>query len=390
LKEGRSGARYIGAVPSVDFYRLPGMESPQDYLYLTGNPPEPTQAMVTFALVSGAVLLAVVGLLQWLGGRLFAGRRWLRVAYTGNLVLWFFLCWELLVSLYASGQPYQVYVPDPILFWKRNPDLVRRSLMVDPDKAFQANAMAGMPSSIGAGKRVLYLGDSQLLSTSRKGTPLYPALLERGGAVSLNGGVPGWSTFQALQFLKHAGMEYKPAVVVLTFGYHDSNMSFSPDSSVLTDSPALYALRKAAYSSQLFLLLRGRVIRAQSASYDPTLGRAKYPRVPVEEFRRNLLAIGTLCKAAGVRVVLVTEPVRLQEPAIEARLAPYWDVVREVGPRIGSVVDAQAQLPKGGRALFTNDVHLSEAGHKRMAQVLSKTLQSALAPSPSPHPPRAP
>lgn len=372
----------------VDFYRLPGVENPQDFMFLTGNPPEPTAAQITFAIAAGVGLAVGAVLLQRMARRIPAGRL-MRGFVTLNLVAWFFLTWELLLTVYAYGHPFQVYVPDPILFWKRNPELVRRALMVDPAQAFKGTAGAGLPDGNvlpprPGTRRVLFLGDSQLLSTTPSAPgklETYPIMLARrwrakhgGTAEMLNGGVPGYSTFQALYFLRHVGLGYHPDTLVLACAYHDSNLSFSPDADVLTDSRWLQRVRTAAYSSEVYLMLRRQVIRRQAAEYDPDSGRASYRRVAPEAFRANLLAIGELARQNGIRLILVTEPVRQGEVAIQGRMDPYWGIVREIGPTIGTVLDAEALLPPGGRRLFSNDVHFTATGHAVMADLLEKVL----------------
>ena len=87
----------------VDFFRVPGLENPAGCLYMTGNPPEPTAAILRFAIISGLIVLVAVALLQGQLGRLMRAAggplpAWLRGVLRVNLVVAFFLTWELLVS----------------------------------------------------------------------------------------------------------------------------------------------------------------------------------------------------------------------------------------------------------------------------------------------------
>ena len=79
--------------------------------------------------------------------------------------------------------------------------------------------------------RILFLGDSLVWSGETSSKQLYTEVMERnlneslGGAHStievINAGIPGYTTYQELEFLKAYGVEMEPDVVLLGFVFND-------------------------------------------------------------------------------------------------------------------------------------------------------------------------
>jgi lysophospholipase L1-like esterase len=80
-------------------------------------------------------------------------------------------------------------------------------------------------------RRILFLGDSLIWSGETSSGELYTAVLEhrlnsRSGGRNvpvevINAGVPGYTTYQELEFLKIYGLDMKPDLVVLGFVFND-------------------------------------------------------------------------------------------------------------------------------------------------------------------------
>ncbi len=116
---------------------------------------------------------------------------------------------------------------DPELFWSLRP------LAESPDGERWINSDGLRGPEIGAkGEaeyRVLNLGESTTFAAQVRYEESYSALLEellnrepRERRVRvLNGGVPGYSLLQGVQFLKLRGQRFKPDMVTLYFGFND-------------------------------------------------------------------------------------------------------------------------------------------------------------------------
>ncbi|HEY7165778.1 MAG TPA: GDSL-type esterase/lipase family protein, partial [Candidatus Binatia bacterium] len=119
-----------------------------------------------------------------------------------------------------------LYVPDYLtardapLRWRFSPTKGRNSLGLR-NREIQ-------PKRLGV-HRVLFLGDSLIWSGETSSGELYTAVLEkrlnsRSGALPveiINAGIPGYTTYQELEFLKIYGLQMKPDLVVLGFVFND-------------------------------------------------------------------------------------------------------------------------------------------------------------------------
>lgn len=106
-------------------------------------------------------------------------------------------------------------------------------------------------------------------------------------------------------------------------------------------------------------------------------------RVPLDQFRANLITIVTRCWAAGAEVVLSTpNDVIDTSGRPTAKLVTYCDVIREVGASMGvAVADCYAEMetlrqgdPLAWRLLLSDEIHPNMAGHQRMAETLSRSI----------------
>jgi hypothetical protein len=126
-------------------------------------------------------------------------------------------------------------------------------------------------------------------------------------------------------------------------------------------------------------------------------------KAPLAEFRGNLNAMADEAAAHEALLVLVTQPSRWGENmsdadsrelwfgwvgedwpeaegyfttgALERAMAAYNETLLDVCHRRGlECVDAAAEVPKD-RAFFYDDVHFTEAGSKRLAEILATHLK---------------
>ncbi len=121
-------------------------------------------------------------------------------------------------------------------------------------------------------------------------------------------------------------------------------------------------------------------------------------RVPLDQYRANLGTIIDQCQGAGAEVLLCTpNNVITTSGRPTEKLVTYCDAIRAVGKERGiAVCDAYAALEAlrsedalAWRLLMSDEIHPNMAGHKRMAEVLAKSISGkevSLADVPPPTP----
>lgn len=161
----------------------------------------------------------------------------------------------------------------------------------------------------------------------------------------INAGISGHSTVNALERLERDVLKHEPDLVTVMFGLNDMT------------------------------------------------------RVPIEQYRSNLVTIINRCWASGAEVLLCTPNNVIDTSGRpSAKLVTYCDVIREVGKSLGvPVADCYAGMeslrtadPFAWRLLLSDEIHPNMDGHKRMAEILAKaisgeavTLQNVNPPAPS-------
>jgi lysophospholipase L1-like esterase len=200
-------------------------------------------------------------------------------------------------------------------------------------------------------------------------------------------GVGGWSTAQGLVQLRRDVIPLHPNVVTVYYGWNDHWVAMGPTDQEIVDA---YRLRAAAAHLRLAQLwLKLEVAHAAHRTPAPN-------RVPLPDYRTNLIRIATEARASGIRPVFITAPsnhVQGHEPAYLARrhlrslgeLVPlhtaYVNATREAAAAAGATVcdaaAAFASLPEPHDRYFQKDgIHLTDAGDAEMARVVSGCLLS--------------
>jgi lysophospholipase L1-like esterase len=244
------------------------------------------------------------------------------------------------------------------------------------------------------GPRVLALGDSSVYGFGVGDGDVFSAKLEgvfeSSGAAFINGGVPGYSSTQALNLLWGRGMALEPDLLLAMTLWSDNNF----DTFVDADQIATYAAwrrsgiasveavleRLAIYRLFEFYLRQrepGRVGWMELKRQAPSGKR----RVPIGDYARNLGEMCTSMAQRGGGVVFVILPNRNDLTGAESQppWAPYREVMRSVARSCGApVVDLPRAFAADGRPhLFLDEMHPSAAGHALMAATIADTLRQA-------------
>jgi lysophospholipase L1-like esterase len=180
--------------------------------------------------------------------------------------------------------------------------------------------------------RVLALGDSCTWGWAVGQDQSYPAELqrrldERDPAARfqvINAGVPGYTSYQGLEYLRNRGLALDPAIVIIAYGFNDlfETGDIEEQLRTLRASPRLFWIESNLQQvSSFYRWMRWRA---------DAVPKGSSVRVTVEKHRRNLDEMIRLARAHGADVILLSfwSPQQPQFPYRTAvlSLARDWNV----------------------------------------------------------------
>ena len=286
-----------------------------------------------------------------------------------------------------------VFRTHPKLLWELRPDLdVPFDGVGDrtDSRGLRNAAEIGEKTSV---RRILCLGDSCTYGLGVAIGSVWPTVLAREhGYDVINAGVPGYSTYQALRLFEDRCRDLEQDVIVLGFGVNDvASWGTMQDDRFygLTDR------ERAKHSQYLFGARHSRLLEWIEALSLPApedlrgvLTADARPRVPIEEFREDLLR---LASKAPRSVVLVwslrqqLQPTRDLGPILGTgrdfpfrRFAAYQEVMRGLQSSEIAVLDVGKVFLESGHeleSLYYDSVHASVLGHRVLAHALHEVLR---------------
>jgi len=240
--------------------------------------------------------------------------------------------------------------------------------------------------------RVLGLGDSGVFGFGVDEHETYLALgAHSAGFVSFNGGVPGYSTYQAINMFQMVKDSVRPDVVlvsnlwgdIVVQGFHDKDLLTTHEE--MANQP-IWKLNKRLEEFAIYRFLRLQVwkrnppppnaIMEQPANFDQHNGNS---RVSLEEYRANLNALASMASEDGAQVVFLVPAVSddLDKPDA-IKLSKYRMTMREIGKKYdATVVEMPNVLRQSGlpaNELFLDGTHLSVKGHQQVGPVIASAL----------------
>lgn len=272
---------------------------------------------------------------------------------------------------------------DPDLFWKLTPN-------TRLNRQVTTNSLGLRGPEIEAKKanefRILSLGESTTFGLQLPIEATYSFRLEQlmgpveGGTVRvINAGVPGYSIFQGLAYLRCCGLALKPDAVLLYFGFNDFlPISYRVDrdagaearQGLLTDiqlfeqrqQPLYRATHTLATYSNFARFLLFRV----SSDATSSSRSSSQPRVPLEDRRRILTELLALANEHALRLIVIV-PWYLEFSGHEALLREFAaahdlvlvDIPRHVSPRADYFIDP---------------FHPNAAGHEIIARLIAEEI----------------
>lgn len=235
-------------------------------------------------------------------------------------------------------------------------------------------------------RRMLFLGDSTVFGVlvpdgetfaDRVGAklgPVDPAL------EVLNGGVPGYSSWQVLRALETRLLDLEPDLVVVGALWSDTQGAGTPDAARFPRSPFGWLAKVSVYHFTREWVNHLRYGgRPQQVTFG--LGPAgEGARVPLPDYAANLRTIASTVRGAGGDVAFLVLPC-VKDPAghgVGDHRDDYRAAMREAARELGApLVDTPALFVGTHPAdMFSDEVHPTSAGHA----VIADALVTALAP----------
>lgn len=299
----------------------------------------------------------------------------------------------------------RVYVPDPDVFFRLAPNLAITETTNPRIFDLRTNSLGlrddepTLPKPAGT-YRVLAVGDSCTFGSGAGQAGGYPAQLEQRLRDSrrepsfqvLNGGVPGYTSFQALGFLETRGFDLDPDAVVFATGINDASVATAGSKrrfdrgSMLSDREYAEASRANRRFGITRLLWRAGLGLGGSAEPGERPGGLKR-RVSPSAYAANLESLVSASRARGILPLIVVWPVRNQVADPEARtpekpidrvIPLYHARARDVARRTGAPLVDLVGAFRGREELFLDKVHFQAEGYGLVADRVADAILAEL------------
>ena len=201
----------------------------------------------------------------------------------------------------------------------------------------------------------------------------------------INGGVPGYSTADALTRLALGATEIQPDFAILYESLNDSmNNVPEPGKTFRQD----YSHRYSSYAFPIWghsLLLYVAEVKV-SRFFPNRVTASTFSQEGIDVYRRNVKLFVAIARDLAIEPILATQAHDFehrrgaflnQAPGLTARiLQAQEDALREVGAATGAImVDVHAALKtRDPKELFLDDAHLTQAGNALAAEVIADAI----------------
>jgi lysophospholipase L1-like esterase len=297
----------------------------------------------------------------------------------------------------------QIIDGDGELFWRLKPNLHGRPWLKPLWLDTRTSSLALRSPEVSIPKpqdhfRVLSLGDSCTYGSGVVMGDTYPSQLEQMLNMVyeadvyevVNGGCPGYSSFQGVQLFKERGTKLQPDIVTISFGINDaspwSGMS-DADTYRRINPPVLKALLESALvrlvATPVMRLMHAgpSIVRADASPPGPG-DAAPAPRATPAQFHAQLTELVGLVRAAGAKPVLIVHPHQAQVKG-EWPETQYQAEVRRVASETQTPLCDFVAALSGKPQVFIDNCHLKREGCQLVAAALFKTLkEQGLIPEP--------
>lgn len=237
--------------------------------------------------------------------------------------------------------------------------------------------------------RILIMGDSSIYGVRVRDREnisgqLQGMILKREeGWRVLNGGCPGYSSWQAIQLLEERLLEYQPEWLIIGTLWSDTQGADAPDSTRYGNVPMAWKYHSRLYMVSQVWYNKWKYTPANAPDVGFGLGPVLAPtnRVPIEDYRRNLHTMVSMASDRGIKVAFLLLPG--VHDIIDGTTGDFREGYREAMRSIAKQYDAPiADMPAhfsngDARRLFFDDVHPKVTGYRKIAQELNTVMFGA-------------
>ena len=338
-------------------------------------------------------------------------RRLFRIVVPILSVLVFLLVTELVVRLAGVDTYYQnrlfvlnraldypdVFQKDHDLFWRMCPNREAESRFFE-GRTYRTNdwGLRGGPIGPRKERRILTLGNSCTFGWGLDEADTYPARLQQlvgPGVDVINGGVPGYSSYQGRVFFEEDLHKLEPDIVLVMFGWNDiwAAANGIPDKEQEFPPRAVIAVQNQLSRLHTYRLLKKLLLSPIEQNPDSLFSR-QHPiyRVSPEDFAANLRAICREVRESGGVPVLMTAPLPSEKffviSGTSANVlrfrAAYNQITRDVaGSEDVRLIDLERDLDGRVRA-FDNPsldpMHFNAAANALAAELIAEAIRGIL------------
>lgn len=231
---------------------------------------------------------------------------------------------------------------------------------------FRTNELGlrGPPLADDGAVRILALGDSSTFGWRVRDASTWPrrlqALLDgrygEGHYRVVNAGIPGWTSYQGLLWLRERGLALDPEIAIVSFGFNDA--------SALGEVEKAIAVQRRIYPLVVIDdLLKRRSSFWRWARQEERVEEPRPVRVPPERYRHNLREITRLVRESGGHAMLLA-------------------FTTQTTPELAEELGVPLVVYRGPRR---DIVHPTAAGYRQLAGQLLAALEGAgYLPDPAP------
>lgn len=270
------------------------------------------------------------------------------------------------------------FMKDKELFWRLDPGGKVHNSLGFRDVEFDVKKPKGT-------FRIICMGDSVTYGMPVKKEETYPKMLAKilrsrypdKEIESINAGVPGYSSYQGLQWLKHNIAKYQPDVCVLYYGINETAGSINNLADKEQKMPERWLLDLANFLSRFksYKLINRLTLLCKYSLYHKNKGLVR--RVSPQDYKNNLLEINKICEENNTKTLFITNA---------ARYDPQEDFVFTVdeyqppqGIRTLNAYEIYKRHEKDASRLFADDTrpdnyHFTQEGQDLLAREVAKYL----------------
>lgn len=234
--------------------------------------------------------------------------------------------------------------------------------------------------------RILIVGDSSIYGVRVRDKENISGQLQRiikkreDGWRVLNGGCPGYSSWQVIRLLDERLLDYQPEWLIIGTLWSDTQGADAPDATRYGDVPMAWKYHSRFYMVSQVWYNKWKYTPADAPDVGFGLGPVLAPtnRVPLSDYRRNLQVMVQMAQERNIKTAFLILPGvhdTINGTTGDFREG-YRDVMREVANQYDAPLADMPQYFMNGdtRKLFFDDVHPKVIGYRMIAQELDKVM----------------